>query len=211
MHWPAKVPTALGVWHRLGFIYFATHKVHLKIFSGTQTHLTMFTVLIPASWEMKWCELTAHSLMIQEAALSASSKPVPWSGFRVQLRTGRAFHGIWYKVGTTVTEGYSRFHRSSPMSKPNYYSGNYMVIQDPWIPLLDTPLLISCLRVLVLVSAMTNCHWLWGWRVLTAEWSSRDSFSQPRCWVPGHSCLPCETSLVSMEPFAIQRSAKCHH
>lgn len=77
MHWPAKVPTALGVGHRLGFIYFATHKVHLKIFSGARTHLAMFTVLIPASWELKWCELTAYRLMIQEAARSASSKPVP--------------------------------------------------------------------------------------------------------------------------------------
>lgn len=43
------------------------------------------------------------------------------------------------------------------MSKPNYYSDNSTVIQDPWIPLL----LVYCLKVLV--AAMKELpHWLWG-------------------------------------------------
>jgi len=83
---------------------------------------------------------------------------VPRSGFEVQLRAGSAFPDIWRKSETILSGGYSRFHRYSPLSKPNYSLVNDIVIQDPWIPFLDTPLHISFLKVLVLVFAMTNCH-----------------------------------------------------
>lgn len=132
---------------------------------------------------------------------------MPRSGFEVQLRAGSAFPDIWRKSETILSGGYSRFHRYSPLSKPNYSLVNDIVIQDPWIPFLDTPLHISFLKVLVLVFAMTNCHADSGADVfwLLNAMPGWESFTQPWRRVSGLSCLTCETSLIPVEPLGTHR------
>lgn len=115
----------------------------------------------------------------------------------MQSSSGKVFHGRWYKARTILTGNYSGFQNSSFMRKPNCYSDNCMVIQDPWTPFL----LISCLKVLVLVALWRNLHTDCGaggfWLLVTVR---------PSLWLSAVYSVEvcCKASLIPTEPSGTQ-------